>query len=169
MANQAIQYVAELSHVREVSLLGTADLTFWKDRLRREELIPTEQDGRAQILILAAHSKFMGVRFTEVSFSVLVSQAEQASRREGAFLVQAFNSSRLFAFCERAFFATPYYHGDCHVSTTAPVSIQIIRGGGLVFRGAAAAREPSRSGPDGWAGPVFLPRGRNKFFARIRG
>jgi hypothetical protein len=164
MTNKAIRYVAELSHVREVSLLGTTDLTFWRDRLRSEDLIPTEQDGCAQLLIVAAHSKFMGVRFTEVSFSVLVSQAEQGSGRDGAFLVQAFNSSRLFAFCERAFFATPYYHGDCRLSTTSRVSIQIIKGGEVV-----SARDADREDLR-WGQTVGLarlsPSGRNKFFAR---
>ena len=37
----------------------------------------------------------------------------------------------------------------------------------------APAREPSRGGADGWAGPVFLPGGRGGtgrlFFARLRG
>ena len=35
-----IKYVADLKHVREVSLLGTADLAFWEDRLRGEGLAP---------------------------------------------------------------------------------------------------------------------------------
>ena len=33
----SVKWAAELAHVREVSLLGTADLAFWKDRLLKEE------------------------------------------------------------------------------------------------------------------------------------
>jgi len=60
--NTPIKWTAELKHVREVSLLGTADLAFWKDRLIKEELLPVDCDGRAKLLIVAADSKFMGVR-----------------------------------------------------------------------------------------------------------
>jgi hypothetical protein len=174
--NTAVKYVADLKHVREVSLLGTADLAFWADRLRKEGLVPAEQDGKAQLLVIAADAKFLGVRFRELSFSVLVS-----GHGHGAFLIQAFNSSRLFAFCERAFFSTPYYHGDVRVSAAFPASIELTAGGGAVFRarmqGASAPGEGlARGGEDGWEGPVFLPAGRhgkgrpgNLFFARIRG
>jgi hypothetical protein len=84
----------------------------------------------------------------------------------------------MFAFCERVFFATPYFHADCRLSTTSPVSIEVVKGGDVVFLAAmrtdpdGRAREPSRIGEDGWAGPVFLPRSRgegNVFFARIAG
>jgi hypothetical protein len=176
-----IDYVAELTHVREVSLLGTADLAFWKDRLLKEELVPAEADGRAQLLVVAADAGFMGVRFRELSFSVLISLPGDRSRQDGAFLVQAFNSIRFFAFCERAFFATPYFPGDVRVSISAPVSIQLGKGGAVVFRAEMPAdpstpgRSPSRTGEDGWAGPVFLPANRGKdgpgnvFFARLGG
>jgi hypothetical protein len=169
----AVKYVADLKHVREVSLLGTADLAFWEGRLRPEGLAPAAQDGKAQLLVIAAEAKYLGLPFREVSFSVLV-----AGHAQAAFLAQAFNSSRLFAFCERAFFATPYYPGDVRVSAAVPASVEV-RAGGALFRaemqaGAEApAREPSRSGEDGWDGPVFLPGGRggkgNLFFARLRG
>ena len=125
----AVKYVAEVTHVREVSLLGTADLAFWQDRLGKEGLSPAEEDGRAQVLVIAADMKFSGVRFTEVSFSALVARQEQRARRDAAFLVRAFNSCRLFAFCERVLFSTPYYHADCRVSTALPASIQVVKGG----------------------------------------
>src|SRR5262245_16342161 len=97
--NTAVQYDAELAHVREGSLRGTADPAFSTDRLMEEELVPAEQDGKAQLLIVAADARFLGVRFREVSFSVLVSRPGA-----GVFLVRAFNSCRLFAFCERVRF-----------------------------------------------------------------
>ena len=61
-----IKYLAEPKHVREVSLLGTADLDFWKARLEDEDLTPAERDGKAQLLIVAADMRFMGIRFGAV-------------------------------------------------------------------------------------------------------
>src|SRR3954464_10930250 len=45
MARKPLKYVAELSHVREVSLLGTADLAFWKSILKDEDLILAENNN----------------------------------------------------------------------------------------------------------------------------
>ena len=39
----SIQWAAELANVREVSLRGTADLAFWTDRLKPEDLLPAER------------------------------------------------------------------------------------------------------------------------------
>jgi hypothetical protein len=175
-----IKYAAELSHVRDVSLLGTANLAYWKDRLAEEDLIPADADGKAQILIVAAEAKFMGVRFRELSFSVLVSPPEDGKPQAAAFLVQAFNSCRFFAFCERVFFSTPYYYGAVGVSTALPASIRLTQHGEARFAAEMEAntstREPLRVGEDGWEGPVFLPargrgsaRHRKLFFARISG
>lgn len=57
-----MKYVAELAHVREVSLPGSADLGFWAERLRGEGLTPVEHAGRARVLVVACDSKFFGVR-----------------------------------------------------------------------------------------------------------
>jgi hypothetical protein len=180
--NKPIQWAAELAHVREVSLRGTADLAFWKERLEKEDLLPAERDGQAQLLIVAADAQFLGVRFRELSFSVLVCWQENGSRQDGASLVRAFNSCRFFAFCERVFFATPYSHGDVRVSASFPASIHLVNKGESAFRAEMRAdssgtvREPSRRGEDGWEGPVFLPESRrgngcrgNWFFACLRG
>jgi len=176
--NTTIKWAAELPHVREISLLGTADLGFWKDRLREEDLLPAESDGEAQLMIVAADSKYMGVRFRELSFSVLVCQVENGRRQDAAYLVRAFNSCRFFAFCERVFFSTPYCHGDVRVSASLPASIHLVKKGEVVFRAemhtdaSGLGRQPTRCGEEGWEGPVFLPesrRGKGLFFARIRG
>jgi hypothetical protein len=180
--NTSVKWAAELAHVREVSLLGTADLAFWKDRLRNEELLPAESSGQAQLLIIAADSKYLGVRFRELSFSVLVSRPEQGPPQDAAYLLRAFNSCRLFAFCERVFFSTPYYHGDVRVSASLRASMHLVKQGEVVFAaemGAASSglgREPSRCGEDRWEGPVFLPESRRRkdgqgklFIARLRG
>jgi hypothetical protein len=174
--------VAEAPHVREVSLLGSADLAFWRERLRTENLVPAERDGEAQIMIVGATMKFMGIRFTEISVSVLLSGHDGATGKAGAFLVQDFNSSRLFAWCERVLFATPYLHARCHVSVSSPISIQLVLGAELAFRAEMqpdskkSQRQPSRMREESWEEPVFLPRnGRGHaakgrfFFARMKG
>jgi hypothetical protein len=178
----SVKWAAELAHVREVSLLGTADLAFWKDRLLQEDLLPDARDGQAQLLISGADATYRGVRFRELSFSVLVSRPEGGARRDAAYLVGAYNSCRLFAVVERAFFSTPYGHGDVRVSAALPASMHVLKKEEVVFAaemGADASgllREPARCGEEGWEGPVFLPnswhrRGRpaKVFFARLRG
>jgi hypothetical protein len=182
IGNTAVKWAAELAHVREVSLLGTADLAFWKNRLLEEELLPAESEGQAQLLIIAADSKYLGVRFRELSFSVVVSRPEEGTRQDAAYLVRAFNSCRLFAFCERVFFSTPYSHGDVRVSASLPASMHLAQKGEGVFAAAMGAdasglgREPSRCGEGRWEGPVFLPESRRRtgrqgkvFVARLRG
>jgi hypothetical protein len=177
-----VKWAAELAHVREVSLLGTADLAFWKDRLLEEDLRPAETNGLAQLLIIAADSRYLGVRFRELSFSVLVLRQEEGIRRDAAYLLAAYNSFRLFALVERVFFSTPYDHGEVRVSVSLPASIQFVKNYEVVFGAEMAAdvsgtgREPSHRGEGGWDGPVFLPgnrRGRGRpaklFFARLRG
>jgi hypothetical protein len=180
MPRKPLKYVAELSHVREVSLLGAADLAFWTNMLKDEDLVLTENDSRAQILVTAADSTYLGMRFQEVSFSVLT-DGDKGKKIAGAYLLQAFNSSRFFAFCERTLFSTPYCHADISV-TCCPAFVQLIHAGEVVFRAAmtthdsARSREPTRHGEDGWEGPVFLPRRRHYgrhdgklFFAKIKG
>jgi hypothetical protein len=190
MPHTLIKYVAELEHVREVSLLGVADLGYWRDRLTAEDLTPAEKDGQARVLITAADARFMGVPFREISFSVLVSQRGEGSSDEAtslpqaAYLAQAFNSCRFFAFCERAFFSTPYYYANVRLTASVPASIQLSQRGKPLFVAemqavATCAAEPrrvaSQVGDDGWQGPVFLPsigrkdRRRKLFYAQIRG
>ena len=91
-----IKYAAILKHVQEVTLTGTADLNFWKNRLQQQNLLPAEQDGRARVMVIAAAGRFAGITFREVSFSILLSGADVGER--GAYLLGAFNSVRFFAF-----------------------------------------------------------------------
>lgn len=180
--NTSVKWAAELAHVQEVSLLGAADLAFWKDRLLKEDILPAESGGQAQLLITAANAKYMGVRLRELSISVLVSRLGAGVRQDAAYLVRAFNSCRLFAFCERVFFSIPYYHSDIRVSASLPASMHLVKKGEVVFAAEMGAdssgpgREPSHCGKDRWDGPVFLPRGRRGegrlgklFVARLRG
>jgi hypothetical protein len=173
---ETIKWAARLPHVREVTLTGTADRAYWTERLAAEGLAPTARDGRAQVLIVAADARFMGVRFREVSVSVLASEERGEDRREGAYLVQAFNSSRFFALCERRLFSTPYRHADVRVSAGALASVRVAQSGREVFRAdMAPGRKPTCDADGGWSGRVFLPRRAGAarpgrlFFAEIRG
>jgi hypothetical protein len=63
--------------------------------------------------------------------------------QEGAYLVHAFNSSRLFACCERAFFSTPYSHGDVGLSASCPAAMQLVKQG-EAFSGRQCEPTPPR-------------------------
>lgn len=119
-----IRYVAEPQHVREVTLTGTADLGFWSDFLNAEGLAPVRCSDGAQVVVVAAEMVYLGVRFTEISFSVRAVLTKSSSRA-GMRLLHAFTSSRIFAWCERTIFTTPYGHGECHVSVHSPASVRL--------------------------------------------
>jgi hypothetical protein len=179
--NTTVKWAAVLDHVREVSLFGTADLSFWTDWLRSEDLQPAECDGQAQLMIVAADEKYMALRFQELSFSIVVRPPEPSTQQNAAYLVGAFNSRWLFAFGERVLFSTPYEYGRVAVSTARPVAIDLVIDRHVAFKAemgegdSSADRQPSNCTNDGWEGPVFLPRSRRKrapgkfFYARLRG
>jgi hypothetical protein len=159
-----IKYLATLTNVREVTLRGTADFLFWQNRLAAYDLTPVDRGGRAPILIIAANMAYTGIRFTEVSFSVDVMPPPAFPHPDAAFLIHAFNTSRMFAWSERLIFGTPYYHADCRISTSAPISIHVVQHDQTMFQAEmrsglpAATREPLRSGIELWEGPIFLPK-----------
>jgi hypothetical protein len=172
--DQKIKWAATLSNVREVSLMGSADLGYWEDRLKKEGLSPREKEGRAQIMVLGASAKFMGLRFAEISVSVMTRGADENE----AYLVGAFNSRRFFAFCERVIFKTPYRHAEVEVDCAVGLlSVGRRREIGLDARMAAqrGGRMASYEGQDRWEGKVFLPNGTGSskndrfFFARLVG
>lgn len=169
-----IRYLAELKHVHEVTLTGRADFGFWSDYLKAEGLVPVRCGDGAQIVVVAAQMVYLGLRFTEVSFSVRVvlTQNSRAALR----LLHAFTSSRALAWCERTLFSTPYGHGGCHVSVHSPPSVRLGVQGALVFSAemCSTGRLATRAGDESWEGPVFLPpRGAAKdsrlFFGCLRG
>ena len=177
-----MKYVAELAHVREVSLLGSADFAFWAERLKGEGLMPVEHATQARVMLMACDSKFFGMRFRELSFSVFVHRPDTSDPSNAACLVQAFNSSRFFAWSERTWFSTPYDHGMIEVNVGLPASIGLVLAGQSVFRAemaansAAPTRVPARRGIEGWNGPIYLPSGKRDgtaagrlFFAKIEG
>jgi hypothetical protein len=176
-----VPFVAEITNVREVSLLGTADLGFWKGPLREAKLVPIEKDGQALLLISAMASRFLGVPFRELAIAVMVGHTAGA-KPEGLYLERAFNTSRLFTFIERNWFTTPYEYGKVDVDVAIPASFRLEKTSGLVLRAemsaevGATSREPVRAGDECWEGPIYLPGPRGSgdasgkyFYARIAG
>ena len=158
---EEIKYVAKLSSVTEVSLLGTAELDYWQDRLRPYGLSPVPLDGAAQILVIAAKARFKGIPFCEVSFSVIVSPSqERHALQDAACLLRAFNSNRIFAFFERTFYETPYYPAKCENSLD-PISVKVSSHKEVFFSaqmGSVGHRKRSQSENDGWYGTIaFIP------------
>ncbi len=163
MTQQAapIAYISTITDVREVALRGTADLAYWRDHLRPEGLAPFDEDGRAALLVTAIESKFRGIPFREMSISVVLQNG-------GAFLAHAFNSSRLLAFAERAFFQTPYHLARLDMDERLPAWMAVDDGA------AFSARMGNKSGPgepadELFEGPIYLPGGRKVFHARLSG
>jgi len=159
--SEEIKFVAKLSRVTEVSLLGTADLDYWHDRLRPYGLSLVPLDGAAQILVIAAKARFMGIPFCEVSFSVIVSPSQKRHALQDAVcLFRAFNSNRVFAFCERTLFETPYYPAKCEISLD-PLNIKVSSHKEVLFSaqmGSVGHREGVHSESDGWHGTItFIP------------
>jgi hypothetical protein len=88
MASQ-IKYAAVLHNVNEVSLLGTADLEYWRRRLEPEQLEPVTHEGHAQLLIIAADARFMGLRFRELSFGISARDTSGLTNLSGSYLIRA--------------------------------------------------------------------------------
>lgn len=173
-----MKWAAKLDHVQEVSILGSADLGFWQQQLAGESLAPVNREGRASVLIVSAAGRFLGVWFREVSVSVFVASEEVTSY----FLVRAFSSCSVFAFCERLFFSTPYVGGKVGVVHEIPTAICVARGGHPLFQASMrptdsnATRMPTREFDESLIARVYVPSGKTStsrhakmFFAQIGG
>jgi hypothetical protein len=176
------KYPVEISPVREVTLVGSADLSFWTDRLRAEKLRLADHDGQAQLYISAVASRFKGIPFCEVSISICAYPDSIDTTEEGIFLAHAFNSVRFFAWCERTFLSTPYYHAAIAVDPGPPASFEVTQRTGSLLRAAMTAtpnadrRSPIHSGYECWEPTIFLPMRNSRpnapakqFFARLGG
>ena len=165
-----IHYVAKLERVREVTLAGVADLAYWSDVLRPEGLAPEERSGNAELRIIGVDARFHGVRFQELSMSVVVAPQGAHDTLDRAFLMEAFNSRRLFAWSERVLFSTPYSRAEVDV-TASPAALRLSRKGETMFEALKTAQsDPIGAAPD-FEGTVFIPSGSHRrfFFARLEG
>ena len=131
--DKPIKYVAELSGVTEVTLIGSADLNYWHERLGKFGLVPLVSKGRAEIHVIAAEARFKGMPFREISFSVALEPTPGwHDLPNAACLMRAFNSNRFFAWCERFFFSTPYYPAKCVISAE-PVHFSVANAQSTIF------------------------------------
>ncbi|MEX0676503.1 MAG: hypothetical protein WD063_05475 [Pirellulales bacterium] len=174
------RYNVEISPVRDIILRGSADLSFWAERLEREDLVPLGDGGKAQLLLIAVDAKFMGVRFRELSVAVSLEASGGTDGHDAVYLPQAFNSVRLFAFVERTFYHTPYYPARIRVETRLPAAFEVSLAEGVILRAemsadsTSATRKPTRLQEESWEGPIFLPSSPRQqdpkvFFARLAG
>jgi hypothetical protein len=152
-----VKYIAEITGVREVTLRGSADLGFWQDKLNAARLRAKVFNDRGQVAISAIAAKYGGIRFRELSVSVVVDDP-LAPGRDAFYLVHAFHSSRLFAWIERNCFATPYYLAEIHVSVESAASILLGRDSAPAFDATASTGTPAAElRYESWEGRIYLP------------
>lgn len=177
-----VKYIAEVRVAHEVALLGSADLDYWTEKLAGQRLVPREVDGRAELAIGAMESRWMGVRFRELTIAVSVLGGTPAGDSPtvdapATYLLRAFNSSALFAWIERTAFQTPYVKGAVRVQTSPPAGICLDQEGVATLRLERGGTEPGAPAVDElWEGAIYLPtkaggrgaRGR-VFYARLSG
>lgn len=162
-------YISTITGVREVALTGTADLASWSARLRAMNLVPYNDNGRASLLLTAIEARFRGIPFREMSISVVVSD-DGGANVGGAYLAHAFNSSRLLAFAERAFFRTPYHLAVLTATEQLPARIGVSASGRVLFEGRMGTKiTPVRREDPVFEGPIYLPGGGEVFYAHLSG
>lgn len=161
-----MDYITVIEPVLEITLLGSAGDKHWRTLLSEEGLPILSQQGQARILISAVDSKYMGFPFRELSVSVQVDE-------QRFFLAQAYNSLAAFAWVERVFFRTPYYHGKV---TAQPRHIGLHVGTQQVFTAALAESRPALEQHECNELQIYLPKRlhpRSKqhhfFHARLEG
>ena len=101
----------------------------------------------------------MGRRTNELTIGLVVCERPAADSPDALYLVEAFNSSRLFAWIERTFFSTPYCPGRIRVGDRIPAQIQLEdRAGTMLGIQMAAKATPVASQDELWQGKIYLPR-----------
>lgn len=169
------KYIAQLNKVRELTLLGAAELSWWRDYLAEEELEPIEVDGQAQVIVTGLDSQWMGIGFRDLSVAV-AARYQSGLTPTGFFFARAFNASRFHAGFERWWFHLPYSRRAVRVELGTTSSMHLGQEPDLDLLAELGPREPSgESAPPqemGYTGPLFLPKGRTKrrwLMVRIHG
>lgn len=158
---QQVRYVAEVAPVKEVTLHGRADLAYWTEKLRTEDLTPLAADGQAQLLISATESRFWGILFRESLIGIHVQPTPaMPSEMPAMFLLQAWNSLCSFAWIERNLFGTPYAAGKLEVEPQLPARLQVVQQRQTLISASTSAgqRAATEVADENWQGAIFLPR-----------
>lgn len=169
MKPASVAYVATIAPVRELILAGTADLAYWRARLATVGLFPYDDGGRAALTLSAIAGRFRGLPFREFSVGVV---AGEEGGEDSVYLVGAFNSSRLMAWAERAFFRTPYEPAEIGLNETPPAGFTLTVADHVVCAATMAAAPPLRHESHDWQGRIYLPPRRSRrelFYARLAG
>jgi hypothetical protein len=167
-----VKYIAEIKNVREMCLVGSADLEFWKTHLGPSRLAPTNFAGHAHVLVSAVKLKWMGFGFEELSIAIPIEPPDAST--PSVYLASAFSTSRLLAWCERTFFQTPYEHAQIKMQAEQPWSFELQDNTYSTLMVQCQRAAPTTTIEDDWTGSIFLPpRGQSsqrKFFhAKLTG
>jgi hypothetical protein len=167
-----VKYVAEIKNVREICLIGSADLEFWKVHLGQMRLSPTNFAGHARIYISAMKLKWMGIAFEELSIAIPIDPP--ASNTPSVYLVSTFSTSRLLAWCERTFFQTPYEHAQITMQADQPWSFHLRDDTLSTLAVHCRSTLPISTVEDDWTVSIFLPSAsqsshRKFFHAKLTG
>ena len=168
----SVKYIAKIKNVREVCLVGSAELEFWKAHLSPLRLVPAELAGQARVLVSVVKLKWMGIAFEELSIAVPIEPPDASM--PSIYLVSAFSTSRLLAWCERMFFHTPYEHAQIAMHAEQPWSLKLRDSVRSTLATQSQQTATTTSVNDDWTGSIFLPPARpgsrRKFFyAKLSG
>jgi hypothetical protein len=167
-----MKYIAEIHNAREVCLVGAADLTFWQARLAPDELSPANIGGQAELWLTAVQLKWLGITFQELSVAVRLEPI--AASPPSVYLVSAYNTSRVLAWCERTCFQTPYQHAHVAVHAEQPWSFELRHDNTVTLAAQSGRVASSTTVDETWTGTIFLPAtgartGRKFFHAQLSG
>lgn len=170
-------YIATIRNVREVSLQGTAEASFWQTHVASTCLRPLINDGQVEITISSTAARFLGWPFQEVAVALTLEPAEKWHAYPAIYLVHAFNSSRILGWMERTFFATPYYFAQASNRVEPALGLEVRASGQLLFQAQMHLPPPAplRQSAERWCGAIYLPKlgrqaaGQRVFFADLSG
>lgn len=156
-----IEYAAEINNVKEVNLIGSADLVYWQNFLSKENLVPFNNNGKAEIIISTPTLSWSGIHFSEFVVAVALGNKEGTSRN-GYYLVHAYNTSGLLAFYERVLFHAPYSEAKINIQEKSPISIDLIVDNTNVFSLKVSKEDYFLGANDEmWLGAISLPKKNN--------
>lgn len=90
---QNAKFVAEIKDVRELRLIGNANLDVWNGRLAGKSFQAFTGGGCAEITIAATELVWKGFRFNELTISLAIAAKDNSQRQIGYLLLHAFNSN----------------------------------------------------------------------------
>lgn len=166
------KFVAIVNDVKELRLIGNANLDFWNKQLADKPYQPFDNNGFAEITVAATELVWKGFRFNEWTIFLTLAGRNNPIKEAGVLLLHAFNSNRFFAFCGRTFFFTPYYFGKINLQENRPCSMNVWTNNQLVFKAEMSETKRTINEKDEhWEGAVFLPNAQNEkyFIAKLSG